>query len=116
MTHLNILQQGPCCVGNSPQEVCIEAIGKDFQCIHRDSKTRGKRIQSNLSVSALGRHLDGGVSDKQCEFYTSYPGNSSLFLVAVHLPSTVCVLTDRIKEFMLYQFCRYTDTRVHTME
>jgi hypothetical protein len=103
MTHLNILQQGPCCVGNGHQEGCIEAIGKNFQGIYRDSKTRGKRVQSNLGVSALGRHLDCGVWDKQCELYTLYPENSSLFLVAVHLPSTVCVLTDRIKEFMFYQ-------------
>jgi hypothetical protein len=64
MTRLNILQQRPCCAENGLQEVCIEAIGKDFQGIYCDSKTRGKRVQSNLGVRALGRHLDGGVWDK----------------------------------------------------
>jgi hypothetical protein len=79
MAYLNILQQGPCCIGNGFQEVYIEAIGKDFQGIYRNRKTRDKHIQANSSVSVLGGHLDGVCTANEASILYFYPGNFYLF-------------------------------------
>jgi hypothetical protein len=101
MIYLNISQQRLCCVSNGLQEICLKAIGKNFQGIYRNTDTHDKRIQSLLSVSVLGGHLDGVCTSNEASILCFVPWEYLVIFVAVHLPSKVFfVLADGIKEFV----------------